>query len=376
MISSLRTRSFRAVGIRGTALVVLVPLLLLAGCKDQTKDPAAAVPSPVRVAVASAVAWPEVVRVPATVSAVDVAPLASRAGGWVTEVNVSAGEHVARGEVLITVGLPEARSRLASAEARVKATEAALEEASANRRRYGALVRTHATSALQYDSAERSFITAEAETAAAKAALAAARNNLGYAEIRAPFAGMIVEKNVQRGAFAAPGKPLLTIAGSAPEVRAFVGPATVRALKVGEAATVSIGGESRPATITRIVDAADPETRTHLIELHLPPGVSAPFGAYAEVCLTLGHRQQLAVPEAALTERAGLRGVFVVDAQHHAHFRLVRTGQSNAGRVAVAAGLEQGESVVLAPSAALFNDSPVRPEGKLSASLPAQALHD
>lgn len=349
------------------AVLLSLSLLLLAACHDPSKASPPTASVPVRVTVARSVSWPKMVTVPATVSAVDVAVLASRSGGWVTQVDVTAGQRVTQGQKLVAVGLPSARERVAAAEARVSVAKASLDEASANEQRYSTLIRTHATSPLQYDSIHRGFIAAKAEFAAAQSTLAAAKSDLDYADIRAPFAGTIVDKRVLRGTFAAPGAPLLTIAGAQPEIRAQVGPATFRFLKVGETAEVDIGGTKQPATITRIVDGADPETHTHLVELHLQRDAAAPYGAYAELHLTVGQDKQLAVPMAALTRRAGLLGVFVVDKNNHAHFRLVRTGPSHNGNVAIVAGLDAGEKVVVPPPANLINDSPVSPEAIASA---------
>ena len=358
----------RRAAIKRAALLGLAPLLLLAGCHHREKPPSPAASVPVHVAAASTVSWPQTVTVPATVSAVDVAVLASRAGGWVTQVNTAAGDHVAQGQLLVAVGLPAAHDRVVAAEARLSSAKAGLAEASANEQRYSILVRRHAASQKQYDAIHHAFIAAKAQLAAAKSALAAATSNLGYAEIRAPFAGTVVEKQVWRGAFAAPGAPLLTIAGAKPEIRAHVGPAVYSALKTGETAAVDIGGATRTGTITRIVAGADPVTHTHLVELYLPQATAASYGSYAEVRLTLGHNQQLTVPVAALTRRAGLRGVFVVGKDDRAHFRLVRVGATHHGRTAVVAGLAPGEKVVVPPPANLVNDAPVRPEAAVSAS--------
>lgn len=350
------------------ALILGLPLLLLAACHDEGKANAPKAASlPVQVTVARTMSWPKTATVPATVSAVDVAVLAARSGGWVTQVDVSAGQRVTEGQPLVAVGLPAARNRLAAAEARVSVAKAGLDEASANEQRYKVLIRTHATSPREYDSVHRAFIAAKAELSAAQSTLAAARSDMDYADIRAPFAGTVVEKHVLRGTFATPGAPLLTIAGAQAEIRAYVGPAIVRLLKPGDTAQVDIGGTSQPATITRVVGGADPETHTHLVELRLTRDTSAAYGAYAELHFTVGQDEQLAVPMAALVRRAGMLGVFVVDKNDHAHFRLVRIGARHDGNVAVVAGLTAGEKVVVPPPANLNNDSPVRPEAIASA---------
>ena len=99
-----------------------------------------------------------------------------------------------------------------------------------------------------------------------------------------------------------------------------------------------------------------------MVELRLQGDATAPYGAYAELQLTLGRFPTLAVPATALVRRAGLLGVFVVDKAHRAHFRLVRTGESREGRVAIVAGLAAGETVIAAPTADLINNSPVAPQ--------------
>lgn len=342
-------------------LIGLVAPLGLTACHDRSAEKSAAQAGrPVQVATAKAVPWPDAVTIPATVSAVDTAVLASRAGGWVTQVAVAAGAHIVQGALLAEVGAPDAQGQLLAAQARVTAAKAALDEAAANERRYRALYRTHAASARDYEAAVRVLAGAKAELAAANAALTAATSNLAYAEIRAPFAGTIAEKKVAAGDFVTAGAPLFVIAGTTPEIRAYVGSRVYGRLALGDAAEVVVDGDRRPAIVTRLVAAADPATRTHLVELRLQEGVLVPFGAYAELHLTIGHSPQLTVPATALIRRAGLRGVFVVDANHHARFRLVRIGEERAGQVVVAAGLAAGERVVVAPPENLANGVTVR----------------
>jgi RND family efflux transporter MFP subunit len=350
------------------SLLAILPLVLLAACHEQAGKARQAAARPLPVVTATTTAWPQVVRVPATVSAVDTAVLASRTGGWVSAVTVDAGTRVARGALLVAVDVPAARGQLAEAQSRLAAAKAALTQAAADESRYAALSKTHAASAQQYDIARRAAITARAELQAAQSGLLAAEANFGYAEIRAPFAGVVAEKKVWLGDFVAPGAPLLTLASDTPEIRAHVSADIFPALKLGELAEVTIDGQTQPATVTRLVDTADPATRTHLIELHLAPGVSAPFGAYADLRLTLGTAPQLTVPQSALIRRADLPGVFVVDAGGHARFRLVRFGAVRDGRVAITAGLSGGETVVLAPPADLVDGTPVHPEAAPAAA--------
>jgi hypothetical protein len=52
------------------------------------------------------------------------------------------------------------------------------------------------------------------------------------------------------------------------------------------------------------------------------------------------------VPAAALVQRAGITGLFVVGADGLAQFRMVRTGEARDGQLEIQAGLSAGEKVV------------------------------
>lgn len=355
----MRRKSLRLMPI----LVLGLTGALLGACQDKSAAtvPTEAAARPTHVVAAAQVEWPRLVSVPGTVSAVEVAKLASRAGGRVTQVNVDAGTRVAKGTLLADVGIADARDQLAQAQATLATAQASYNEAAANEQRYASLYRTHVASAQQYDAMHRGFLAAKAQLAAAISTLNTAKSNLNYAEIRAPFAGTIAEKNVKTGDFAAPGGTLFVIAGDTPEIRAHVGAATYHALNLGDQADVLINGVVRPAVVTLLDASADPATRTHLIELHLRGATHAPYGAYAELRLRLGRFPTVAVPATALVRRAGLLGVFVVDHRRRAHFRLVRTGQRQDGRVAIAAGLTAGETVIASPQPGIINGSPVMP---------------
>jgi sensor domain CHASE-containing protein len=66
------------------------------------------------------------------------------------------------------------------------------------------------------------------------------------------------------------------------------------------------------------------------------------------------------VPASAVLTRAGITGVFVVDAQGLASYRMVRTGTASAGQVEILAGLNPGERVVISSATALQNGDKVQ----------------
>ena len=355
-------------GMRLPILVLGLPVVLLAGCQGRRSVASHRVEISVRTTVARSVQWPETVSVPATVSAVEVADLASRNGGWISHVNVVDGQQVTQSQLLVTVGLSAARYRLVAAQSRLNVAKANWKAASANEARYVFLIRTHATSRKRYDQVHSAFITAKSELASARSALEEAKRDMDYANIRAPFSGTVVDKMVHRGTFVTAGERLLKIVGGQPEVRAHVSSSVFQFLKLGQTSEVDIDGKRLVATVTNLVNASDPTTYTHLIELHLRQGVVAPFGSYAEVKISTGRVPRVTVPVASVTRRAGLVGVFVVDRKSITHFRLIRVGEAHEGSVAVVAGLDSGEEVVVSPPMALMNGSKVRAQAVTTTS--------
>jgi multidrug efflux pump subunit AcrA (membrane-fusion protein) len=67
------------------------------------------------------------------------------------------------------------------------------------------------------------------------------------------------------------------------------------------------------------------------------------------------------VPAAALVERGGIPGVFVLNAENQARFRMVRTGKHLNGRVEILSGLSGGETLVAGDLREVHDGSPIRP---------------
>jgi len=67
----------------------------------------------------------------------------------------------------------------------------------------------------------------------------------------------------------------------------------------------------------------------------------------------------LLIPRQALSERAGIPGVFVLENQQ-ARFRMVRTGKTDTTHVQVLSGLHGDETLVLGDLSAVHDGSPIK----------------
>jgi RND family efflux transporter, MFP subunit len=302
---------------------------------------------------------PQTLSVPGIVSSARSATLSARTGGRVSRIAVNAGEQVTKGQLLAVIGAAQARSDLASAQAKLAQTNSSYSVAKTDNLRYQALRKQGAASPREYENMHARYLSARAARDAARSAVAAARSALADAELHAPFAGLVASKSVDDGDLVQPGAPLFVISGGQAQVRTQVSGSQFHRLQLGDALTVDVDGQHYDGKIIELVDAADAQTRTYPVKLALPAGAAVAVGDFARVELPIGSQRALAVPASAVVERAGLRGVFVVDAHGVSHFRQVRTANHVGDKVVITAGLADGERIVLAPPPALGNGSRV-----------------
>ena len=78
------------------------------------------------------------------------------------------------------------------------------------------------------------------------------------------------------------------------------------------------------------------------------PPEPQPLTALMRPVLTLNITSgRVLIPQLALTERGGIPGVFVLEDDAIARFRMVRVGKANGGQVEILAGLTGTETLVL-----------------------------
>lgn len=347
-------------------LPVLAAALLLAGCGGSHKPGA---PGGTAVGAATTVVAPATATAyansPGTVVAARTARLASRLSGFVHSLDVDVGDHVKAGQLLLTIDNRDVEAGVARARAALSRARAAYADAAFNYHGYSNLYKQQAVSRQEYEGVKRDFATARSGVSAAQAALAQAEAQRAYAEVRAPFAGAVTARSVQAGDLATPGKPLLVI--QAPEhleVHSRITNRAYAALAPGDTVYAASGGTRVAAKVVQLSPATDPATETHLLKAVLAAGSGFGPGDYVDVHVPVGTYRALFVPDTAVVTRAGLTEVFVVDAAHRAHLRMVRLGARRGGRVEILSGLDAGERIVSRPGDAVTNGSLIRPDSR------------
>jgi cobalt-zinc-cadmium efflux system membrane fusion protein len=189
--------------------------------------------------------------------------------------------------------------------------------------------------------------------------LAEQNSEPGVLDIRAPFAGEIIERTAVQGAMVEMGKPLFTLADTTvlwamvniPEVQ--IGP-----VHVGQ--KVELTFESLPdkvftGTLTWLASGVDEHTRLARgrAEVANAEGLlKAQMFARARILTTRSTRAVL-VPESALQNVSGTVVVFVKSGEDLYEARSVRLGARRDGQVQVLAGLSPADEVVVSGAFAL-----------------------
>lgn len=301
---------------------------------------------------------PLTVSLPGSVVPDQQARIASRLMGYIRSIPVEAGQKVKRGDLLFSIDPQDIQSQISQAQAGFQQAKAALENAKADFERFSELYKDESVSRQQYDGVRLQYNVAQENLVAAKAGLEQAKAQINYAEVKAPFDGVVVQKMATAGDLASPGQPVIVLENlTAMSVQTEVSQDLYAVLKVGDTALVKIDGIEKAVEgeIYSLVSSANPKTRGHTTKLSLPAVQAVNSGTFARVSFVRGKRQTILVPASALVNRSGVEGVFVVGADNEARFRMVRKGMEINSQIEIQAGLDVDELIVVSNNQTLVN---------------------
>ena len=292
-----------------------------------------------------------------TVEALESVRVASRLMGYIRDIAVVEGQAVKAGQRLFTIDPLDIEGAVEQARLGVKQAEDAMKDAEADYKRFENLYKDEVVTRQNYEKMKLNYDMAVTRAAQAKAGLGTAQGQMRYATVTSPINGVVTQKLANEGDIAAPGHPVLMVENPARlQVRGSVSEDIHRGLKLGAQVMVEVDGQDQAvaAKVAQLAPAADPMTHTYTVKLDIAaPGLKS--GTFARILFPTGKRTVLAVPEAAVLERAGIVGVFVVDAQGTAQYRMVRLGKQEGGLVEVLSGLNPGDKVVTGNANAVNN---------------------
>jgi RND family efflux transporter MFP subunit len=361
----------------------------------ESKDDSVALP-PVNVVLAHPSPARTELVLPGSIEAITEAPILARASGYIKTRLVDIGDHVKEGQIVAEIEAPELGHQVAQAKTAVQQANAALEQANANLEQgrtntemarvtserwnnlvaKGAVARQDAdTFKAQYDalksgqqSLEKAVQVAKSNIGGTEANVARLLEMQGYLQVRAPFTGVVTQRNVDTGALVNEGNTLLYRVAQNDILRTFVNvpQADAVAVRVGMKADVTIASlpsKKFAGTVTRTANALDPNTRTLLAEVQVSnsEGLLLP-GMYSQVNFTTPRAEPpIIIQGDTLILRSDGPQVAVVGPGDVIHYSKVQVGRDYGDRVEILSGLLPNDRLVVNPGDSVQEGVKVKP---------------
>ncbi len=361
-------------------LVFLTFAGMLSGCGHESQIHAQP-PRAVRlVTVAGPQTSAETLRYSASILPYAQVDLMFRSSGYVTNVSqvrgadgrtrdIGTGDYAEQGLTLAHIRREDLQNQVAQAQAQLDQATAQHTKADQDFQRAKALYSTQSLTKPDFDQSQAAFNATQAAMDNAKAASRQAELLLGDADLKAPFSGYILSRNIDLGTLVSPSTNAFTIADIGRVKVTFGAPDYVLSqLRLGQELRIQTENDPAPVKgrVTSISPAADTRNRIFAVEVtvnnrdhHLKPGMIASIG--------LGEvpHSSISIPLSAIVPFPSEPEHFaVMVARDHAgaliaNLRKVQLGTTHDNSVAVE-GVQPGERVVSVGAQLLKDGDPIQ----------------
>jgi membrane fusion protein, multidrug efflux system len=305
-----------------------------------------------------------------SLTAVREAQVRAETNGPVREIRAEAGQRVPSGAVLAKLDDTALHDAYLSARAAQRSAEVALEDAKRDLERDTRLHQAGAISERDLERSRTQVANAEAALADARSRLVSAQEQLERTTVRAPFAGVVSEREISAGDVVQSGALLYTVVDpSSMQLEATVPADQLQSLRVRAPVefTVSGFGSRRfQGRIDRINPSVDPATRQVRIYVTIPnrdQGLVA--GLFAEGRVESQRRRAPAIPLVALDPKGSSNEVLRLQSARVRRARVeLGIRDPAAEMVEVVRGLKVGDTVLLGSSQGLADGTVVRIQGE------------
>ncbi len=202
---------------------------------------------------------------------------------------------------------------------------------------------------------------AQAQVAQAQAAVREVSANLNYGVVRSPYTGVITKKQVEVGAIAGIGQPLMTLeSGDRLRMNVAVPESLIDRVQLGQSVSVQIDALKRQVSgrVSQMIPAADPQARNFTVKVALAPTANLISGMFGRLQLETDDRTALVIPTNTLVQRLGISGVFKV-VNGKAQFQTVTVHPVNGDGVEVFNGVNEGDHLILNPDPSLKDNTSI-----------------
>lgn len=287
-------------------------------------------------------------------------------GGRVVRVFVDAGDWVKQGQTLLSIDRAVQTQEGESLKAQIGVARADLQLAENEMKRALQLVERGFISAADVDRRTATRDAARARVNVAIAQLGAATARTANLDVRAPVSGYVLQRSVEPGQTVSAGSGVLfrLAQGGEMELRAQLGELDLAAVSIGVPAQVSPVGSAQVFTgnIWQISPVIDAQSRQGTARIALPFDAALRTGGFANVAIKAGTTTAPILPESAVQNDKDGSYVFIIDKANKAIRRNVQIGDISVKGIAITAGLDGNERVVLRAAGFLTPGETVTPK--------------
>ncbi|MBS7563458.1 efflux RND transporter periplasmic adaptor subunit [Mucilaginibacter sp. Bleaf8] len=299
--------------------------------------------------------------------------LYAKINSYVKQYLADVGSEVRKGQLLIQLEAPEINSQLNSAKARIRQQEALYLASKANYDRLYNTSKTPGTIAQNdIDQAEARKKADYANLEAAKASYQEIASNLTYLQIRAPFDGVVSERNASMGAYVGPAGqgsalPLMVIQQQK-KLRLIISVPEINTGGLSNQGEVDFTVRALPnqnfkARIKRMAGSLDARLRSERLEMDVENNSKKLLpGMYAEVSVPLKTKDStFVVPGSAVVQSTERVFVIRIDANRRAQWIDVQKGlQGKEGIEIYSKELNAGDKLVKTATDEIRDGQPVK----------------
>jgi len=303
-----------------------------------------------------------------------------RSSGYVTNIrqvrgadgrtrDIGTGDYAEQNLTLAHIRREDLQNQVAQAQAQLDQAAAQHTRADQDFQRAKVLFSTQSLTKPNYDQAQEAFNATQAAMDNAKATLLQSQLTLGDADLKAPFSGYILSRNIDLGSLVSPSTSAFTIADIGRVKVTFGAPDYVLSrVRLEQELTIQTENNAAPfkGRVTSISPAADIRNRIFAVEVtvnnrnrHLRPGM------IASVSLGEVPHSSISIPLSAIVPFPSEPDHFAVMVVHEragtlvANLRKIQMGTTHDSSVAVE-GVQPGERVVSVGAQLLKDGDPIQ----------------
>lgn len=353
--------------IHKSATIILLLFLMSCGGKDKKAVVDKSIPVAVQVSSVASNGSNSFVTASGKIEATNSANLSTRMMGYVNKVYVKVGQNVRKGQLLVSINNADLQAKRAQVNAGITEATAAFNNAQKDYDRFKNLFADNSASQKELDDMTAHYEMAKARLESAIQMKNEVNAQFAYANITAPFNGIVTNKFIEEGDMANPGMPLIAMETPGKfEVAAMVPENEIFQIKTGSKVDVLVKSLNKTLNgkVTEVSTSAKNTGGQYLVKVELEKTeANILSGMFTTIQFPVERNQDseamVLIPQSAIVKNGSLKGVYTVSNQNRALLRWLRLGKTHGDKVEVLSGLNTDEQYIVSADSKLTNGTKV-----------------